>query len=210
MRRSRLIRLGLATAAVLALGTGTAWATFPYGVTSSGSDKKDYKLPDSEPRPNDLTGKLDWMYSGTIGTDNAVFASDPRELNGVRGAHLVDHNTTGNPHTAWETTTGRPEVAISVLDSGIKWNDAAAMSDLRKKIRLNAGELPVPNGPSCTGPGHDCNGDGVFNVDDYIGDSRVGPDQGGSKSVGPTDVIDPQDILIAFSNGDDADGNGYV
>ena len=51
--------------------------------------------------------------------------------------------------TAWQTTTGRPDVTIAVLDSGIKWNEADAMSDLRRKARLNRGELPKPqHGPA--------------------------------------------------------------
>ena len=46
---------------------------------------------------------------------------------------------------AWRTTTGRPDVTVSVLDSGIKWNDFSAMWDLRKKTRLSKGELEQPN-----------------------------------------------------------------
>jgi hypothetical protein len=46
--------------------------------------------------------------------------------------------------TGFEQTTGRPDVLIAVLDSGIKWNDQGAMVDLRDKVRLNAGELPAP------------------------------------------------------------------
>jgi hypothetical protein len=216
--RSRLIRLLLPAVLVLGAGTGTAYAAFPYGPPATAGGK-DYRLPDSEPRPSDLGGKLDWMYSGTIGTDNATFASDPRELNGVRGAHLVDHNTTGNPHTAWETTTGRPEVTISVLDSGIKWNDAGAMNDLRKKVRLNKGELPVPlhdrGSPTEAGEkpcaqfanAYDANGDGVFNIVDYACDSRVSPSGG---PQGQPNLLDPQDVLVAFTDKTDADHNGYV
>ena len=36
---------------------------------------------------------------------------------------------------------------------------------------------------------------------------RVTP---GSRRVGPAGVLTPQDLLIAFSNGNDGDGNGYV
>jgi hypothetical protein len=116
-----------------------------------------------------------------------------------------------------------------VLDSGIKWNDFSAMIDLRKKLRLNKGELPVPNhSGSPLEPGVDCstyigfydaNTDGVFNVLDYACDSRVSANP--ANGVGPTypsdypvganqPVLDPEDIIIAFSNGTDSDGNGYV
>ena len=208
------------------LWAGAANAAFPYGSPSGGG----YALPDSEPRPNDLRGKLEWMYSATIGTDNAVYATDPRELNGVRGAHIVDK--TAPPQTAWETTTGRPEVAIAVLDSGIKWNDLNAMEDLRRKTRLNRGELELPNDDRAGSPTEagvtcadydttkfDANGDGVFNVTDYACDTRVSPSPAGGD--GPTypsshptmpswPMLDPQDVLIAFSGEkDDDDGNGF-
>ena len=120
----------------------------------------------------------------------------------MRGAHVVDPNPSVD--TAWQTTTGRPDVTIAVLDSGIKWNDAGAMLDLRRKTWLNRGELPVPDG--CTQ--HDCNGDGVFNVTDYAGDPRV--DLGDPRRVGPAGVMTPQDLIIAFSNGNDGDANGFV
>src|SRR5438309_4800130 len=38
---------------------------------------------------------------------------------------------------AWDVTTGRPDIRIAVLDSGIKWNDQGAMNDLRDKLFLN-------------------------------------------------------------------------
>ena len=64
------------------------------------------------------------------------------------------------PSTAWETTLGRPDVTIAVMDSGIKWNDAGAMSDLRLKVRLNTGELPLRRDVRGDrfATGHDCAG----------------------------------------------------
>lgn len=95
---------------------------------------------------------------------------------------------------AWQTTLGRDDVVIAVLDSGIRWNQA----DLRRKIWLNAGELPVPLGSAS----HDANGDGVFDVDDYAGDPRVGDPNGNG-------LLDAQDLIAAFSDCRDDDGNGY-
>ena len=80
--------------------------------------------------------------------------------------------------TAWKTTTGRPDVAISVLDSGIKWDDRTAMVDLRRKTRIDRGEAPVPQSDRADAAGgaagsahlrrhgrrYDANRDGVFNV----------------------------------------------
>lgn len=118
---------------------------------------------------------------------------------------------------AWLWTTGRPEVAIAVLDSGIDWSDR----DLVLRVRLNPGELPVP----VTGLGtalHDANGDGVFNVQDYtvatgtvvptvamIADPRLRarPDRGDANGNG---ILDPEDLIRAFANGTDDDGDGWV
>ena len=166
--------------------------------------------------PSDLSGKLEWMYAATPEPGNEPVNSDPQELHGVRGASLVDK---ADVDYAWRTTTGRPDVTIAVLDSGIKWNDRTAMLDLRKKTRLWKPELPVPQadrtdatdaGADCSAytAAYDANGDGVFNVIDYACDSRVSPDP--ALGVGPADLLDPQDVLIAFSDGTDADGNGFV
>ena len=118
-------------------------------------------------------GKLEWMYAAT--PEQATRRSTPARASWAACAArtLVD----GDPSspTAWQTTTGRPDVTIAVLDSGIKWNDRGAMTDLRSKIRLNRGELPQPRhdraaalepGVDCapTPPAYDANGDGVFNV----------------------------------------------
>ena len=62
---------------------------------------------------------------------------------------------------------------------------------------------------------YDANRDGVFNVSDYACDSRVEIDpaaraaRGQPRGVGPADLLDPQDVLIAFTDGDDDDGNGF-
>ena len=95
---------------------------------------------------------------------------------------------------AWQLSTGRRDVIIAVLDSGIRWN----YEDLRLKFHINAGELPPPEGSTV----HDANGDGRFDVDDYAGDSRVGDGNGNG-------LLDPEDLILAFSDCKDDDGNGY-
>ena len=61
--------------------------------------------------------------------------------------------------------------------------------------------------PTTRHGGWDINGDGVFNLRDYACDSRVprNPPNGVNQ-----DLLDPQDVLIAFSDGIDDDGNGFV
>ena len=202
-------KLCLALLALLIVGAVPAYADFPYGTPP------DYSLGPGV-TPNDLADDgNDWKFAATAEPGSTV-ASDPKELFGVRGAHVVDSNASVD--TAWQTTVGRPDVTIAVLDSGIRWDERNTMLDLRKKIRLNAGELPTPQtsgpalepGVNCAsyGSGNDANGDGVFNVLDYLCDPGVSTNE--PNSVGPTDLLDPQDLIIAFENGTDEDGNGYT
>ncbi len=75
-----------------------------------------------------------------------------------------------NAAGAWKLERGRPDVTVAILDTGIKWDTPG----LRDKVRLNTGELPLPeraDGSTCAS--YDCNGDGVVNVEDYAGDPRV-------------------------------------
>jgi subtilase family protein/hemolysin type calcium-binding protein len=111
-----------------------------------------------------------------------------------------------NASGAWKLERGRPEAAIAILDTGIKWDH----EELRTQVRLNRGELPKPSevGASCPlqGPDpYDCNGDGAFNVLDYEG-STVSPTAGPHGSP----QLDPEDLIATFSDGTDADGNGFV
>ena len=85
-------------------------------------------------RPSDFTGGTAWKYSSDQSGDPAIDSS-PAELFGVTGMS-VDR--------AWQVSTGRPDVVIAVLDSGIRWDDAGAMADLAKKVHVNRGELPLP------------------------------------------------------------------
>jgi FG-GAP repeat protein len=193
----RSMLLAVAVALVVAVTCAPyAIAAFPYG-----SGGPEYRTGPGEV-PNDIAGDdNEWKYSATPEA-NSPYTANARELYGVRGARVADRSE--SERTAWRTTTGRPDVKIAVLDSGIKWNDAGAMLDLRRKTALNRGELPHPEG--CTQ--YDCNGDGVFNVDDYSSDSRVSLSD--PRRVGPAGVLTPQDLLIAFSNGNDGDSNGFV
>ena len=107
--------------------------------------------------PNEFSETADWKLAATPDGPLAnplTFKVNGQadELCGIRGMSVVDLATvqpagscaTGTVHTAWQLSTGRPDVTIAVLDSGVEWNDQAAMTDLRDKIRLNQGELPAP------------------------------------------------------------------
>jgi hypothetical protein len=139
----------------------------------------------------------------------------PQEHFGVTGAS-VDR--------AWETTTGRPDVVIAIHDSGVTWtNLGKPMWGQNNKTWLNRGELPIPD----WGTGHaldpyDRNSDGIFNIKDYCpgwedesdcggtGDSRVrGAAASADTDFNANGIIDPEDLIFLFSDGEDTDGNGY-
>ncbi len=223
---------------MLAALASPALAAFPY--SRPGADTTDFDdLYLTTQVPGDLCGDGNqFKFAASPDPKNTVINNDPVELGGVRGAHIVDGQPSqatscdsGQPPaqassrpTAFKLTLGRPDVAIAVLDSGIKWNDAGAMSDLRDKVRLNAGELPPPRHDLATAisepdrndcaaftAAYDANGDGVFNIEDYACDGRVAHVlESDPRRVGPPGVLTPQDVIIAFSDGTDADGNGYV
>src|SRR5262245_36479455 len=201
-------------ASVLVLAASPVLATFPYPAPPPGTLPQDYgaylRLPTVLPpvRPVDFTGGTEWKLTSDQTGDPAI-DSNPAELFGVRGMSV---------DLAWQVTTGRPDVTIAVLDSGIRWDDAGAMRDLRRKVRLSRGELPLPRdaaghtkpeSESSTGgaflnpDNYDLNDDGVFNVDDYAADTRVSDANGNG-------LLDPQDLIRAFSDGTDGDSNGYV
>jgi hypothetical protein len=217
------VRRLLATSTLIVLAGlwlgGVASASFPY--LPSGGDPHDpstWRAP-SGTVPSDL-GDDDWKFASTPEPGNP-YNTVPGELGGVRGAHVADAQA--GVDTAWATTTGRDDVAVAVLDSGIRWDDRGAMLDLRLKTRLNTRELPRPRHDraaplegsfDCASfrDAYDANADGVVNVLDYACDARVQRDPAarGGLGVGPADLLDPQDVLIAFSNGTDQDANGFV
>jgi Subtilase family/FG-GAP-like repeat len=133
-------------------------------------------------------GESTTLYQTMIGLFHPDL--DQNELQGVMGAGV---------DKAWSVTTGRPDVVIAELDTGIAWRDGTAMGELRRKCYLNPGELPPRQGAATW----DANGDGVFNVDDYVGDPRA-------VDVNGNGVLDPEDIIWIFSDGEDDDENGYV
>ena len=240
-----------------------AAADFPY-MPKQGGDPLNpltWKLPAGEV-PSNFGDN--WKFAATPeqSTQSELLVNGKAdELCGIRGMSLLDQHATfpsgtqscvaaGSPvNTAFEQTLGRPEVVISELDSGVKWNDAGAMTDLRAKIALNPGELPAPRvdlhttfdpsthvdcgahygavgaggdfnpaGAAADAGGHrpyDVLGAGVFNVYDYACDSRVAAILDGTSPRakyrhGPTGMLTPEDLILAFSDGIDHDHNGFA
>jgi hypothetical protein len=106
---------------------------------------------------------------------------------------------------AWKRSTGDPDVQIAILDTGIRWREAG----LRTKVALNRGELPRPQAGATACADDDCNGDGAFNVDDYARDPRVSKAAGHDDEPDADQLLDASDLIATFSDGTDADANGY-
>jgi len=171
--------------------------------------------PDSAqgPTPGVPTQYLDCSQLDAAGQAANVAAGDLpcSQIAGVRA------------DSAWKYSIGSPDTQIAILDTGIRWQDR----ELVNKIALNRNELPVPlhdgppreGSPTCSGfaDAYDANGDGAFNVRDYVCDSRVGIGAGDSEA---DDILDGSDLIATFSSGswpggidggqdDDPGGNGF-
>ena len=119
----------------------------------------------------------------------------------------TEHPSGISADLAWRITAGRPDVETVVFDSGVNYDHV----DLRNQIWLNRGELPTPNA-ACPmrnpADAYDCDGDGIFNIKDYSGDSRI------TDTILPG-VLSRSDLRVfegdldGDGNADD-DGNGYV
>ncbi len=193
----------------IALTSTTAVAEFPYPpnpapcATSEecieATDFASYLfLPVADPPvlPDDF-GSDNWKLTSERTGDPAIDAS-VQELMGVKGASV---------DLAWQITTGRPDVLIAVLDSGIRWQDS--LPDLVNKFYLNRGELPVPQGSENAADEYDRNGDGVFNIADYLAIGDTAADDRVEDRNG-NGMIDPEDLIFIFSDGVDDDENGYI
>ncbi len=105
---------------------------------------------------------------------------------------------------AWRITTGRFDVLLAVADTGVSWE----RTDIVNKLYLNAGELPYPQGTGGRDKGTwDYDGNGLFNVADYVDDPRVDWAAGRDAADG---ILDPSDLIYTFSDEWDDDGNGYT
>lgn len=209
-------KYALLTAAALIIGgtMSTAWAIFPYGQPDfTPPDVYDYKAylfildgdVDGDTSTNDIPDSVDnvsgwedalWYLFDYQGSD-LMTSNSPQEMYAFHGMGV---------NQAWEITTGRPDVVIAVIDSGIRWEEEERMN-LVKKYYINRGELPMPaGGPNASDTrfgGYDVNGDGAFNVEDYWNDPSA-------TDLNGNGVVDPDDLIHIFSDGVDDDNNGYV
>ncbi len=196
------VTLGLAT-------TRTAHAVWPPAADATQAD-----LADPSNWPNDpgygLTpsGGGQWnLWSWVPAANLALPGFRMQEAAMGTGNHI---------DAAWGLTIGDPRVHISVVDSGIEWDQ----TDIQYKVALNTGELPMPMGATS----YDANGDGVVNVQDYANDPRipcgttmprdlrtcVAADGTTPNDPNGNGIFDAGDLIRVFSDGTDGDHNGYV
>jgi hypothetical protein len=90
-----------------------------------------------------------------------------------------------------EFTTGDPEIVIAYVEGGVNWHRREDLEELRNKVYLNARELPPPTTPDA---------DPALRADDYA-DTHDANGNG---------AVDPEDIIVRFSDKVDTDRNGYV
>ncbi len=151
--------------------------------------------PDDEPAPGLIPAEFDRDdYERTSLRDpRPELSRSPQNLCGQKGT-AVD--------LAWGVNQGRDDVLIAVLDSGIRWRDPGAMSDLALKAHINLAEADPP----CAARNGDCNGDGIFDIGDF------GPLGGAITDRNGNGLPDPEDLILdpAYNNGADDDRNGYV
>ncbi|MBI5506095.1 MAG: VCBS repeat-containing protein [Deltaproteobacteria bacterium] len=190
IRRAGSVSLWLrltGVAGLVLIGAATSRAEFPYPACGACPDPSDYKAylftPTTSPPvlPSEV-GAYDYRASSLV---DPSLPATPEELGGVAGMSI---------DRAWQLSTGRPDVVVAHLDSGIVYD-----TENVNKAALNTGELPLPEGS----PDYDANNDGVFNIKDYASDSRV-------SDVDGNGIEDPRDLIIIFSDSVDGDGNGYV
>src|SRR5204862_1376315 len=91
-------------------------------------------------------------------------------------------------------TTGNGHTVIAYIEGGINWHHDP--KELADKVFLNKGELPPPTTPA--------------KGKKLCPDALCAADYSDTKDANKNGVVDPEDIIVRFSNLRDDDGNGYV
>ncbi len=186
MKRVLAVVCTVVLALVLAARPGGAATAFPGGPPN-----------DPDYAPAEQGSVLNCLTKSAPGAEqHNLYSFIPRCTPGAKDPE----NAAGmSVDTAWrDYTTGSPGTVIAYVEAGINWH-GSDVADLADKVYLNTGELPKPQGSSA----YDKDGDGAVTAADYKDDSRVHDSNGNG-------VIDPEDLIVAFSDGTDGDGNGFT
>jgi subtilase family protein len=183
--RARSLRFG---AAVLLCATGVAGSAFAAFPQQAPNDPE--YAPAEQGGPATCAQKSvdeEQAYLYGFMPMCAPGADDPESAGGMS----LGLSPSGEGRSAWKRfSAGSPKTVIAYVEGGINWQDFEPR-ELADKVFLNGGELPPP-----TTPKHD----GFLNAQDY----SLTPDANGNG------LVDPEDIIVRFSNGRDEDHNGYT
>ena len=179
----------------------------------------DQSEPDNQPGTGDPSSNFFDERFDLFGFPSALTASTAKYGDQGDSLHtrtpLVTPQVSGfNAAGAWKATRGSPDVSVAILDTGVNWDSCG----LRDKVRLNRAELAGDNRPrradgtyddNAAIGGRDLNNNGAFDVDDYENDPRL---QSGRFLPAATcgGKLTGKDLIDEFSDGTDADSNGYV
>ena len=109
-----------------------------------------------------------WYLYGCIPQGVSSTSTDPEGASGMSVDGLW--NRAVNPQR------GRDDVTVAYMEGGVNWRIGSSC-ELKDRAKLNKGELPYPQDAGgnirTSGDLWDMNGDGVFNVEDYVNDPRV-------------------------------------
>ena len=216
MRRTGLptfIAIGalVAFAALVAVGQVRMFPGPPTDTNPRANTPNDPDFDRAE--PDDEDGDFVQNGASVFDEDHRLFGFAPNDTKNSALYRDPSNPRRGQPQVsgvsadlAWKLSTGDQSVEVAICDTGVRWE----REELRRRIRLNTGELPVPCGLHAGQKGrplaeYDCDGDGIFTPDDYAG--IVLPNEG---PHGDPTKLDGEDVLIHFSDGVDDDGNGYV
>src|SRR3989454_5375668 len=214
MRRGTAVLLVvalLAATAALVVAQARMWPGPPTDTNPRANTPNDHDFDYAE--PDDEDGDYMPNAASVFDEDHRLFGFAPNDTKNTALYGDPNNPRAGQPQVsgvsadlAWKLSIGDQSVGIAICDTGIRWD----REELRRRIRLNTGELPVPCGPTAGMKGqalaaYDCDGDGIFTPDDYAG--IVAPNEG---PHGDPTKLDGEDIIVHFSDGVDDDGNGFV
>ena len=96
---------------------------------------------------------------------------------------------------AWRRySSGSPKTVIAYVEAGINWQDAP--EELADKVFLNSGELPKPTTPR--------------RGSKICGRALCAADYADTRDANHNGVVDPEDLIVRYSDGVDDDHNGYT
>jgi hypothetical protein len=213
--RRTTARAAIVSLLVFAGLTGTAWADFPsdtapndpaYRPAEVGNTEQTYPAEPGSSQQTCLQRSADNEQHYLFGFMPQCTKPPPKGI-GVPGATdpYGQYEAAGmSVDKAWrQFTAGNSKTVIGYIEAGINWRYGDTpqeitdnAKELANRVFLNAGELPTPTDQDSQ-PGLDAGDFAVY-------DGTPTADSNGNG------VVDPEDVLVRFSDGVDDDHNGYT